>query len=108
MGGPRIATSFANLCVLRAFALKLCQRGGAPVIGWPCGAPRNDTSYANLCVLRAFALRLCQRGVAGAAPSFFVLSSTVIAEPITLATSARFDGTISVLPVLARFANAPM
>src|SRR5712692_9761683 len=44
---------------------------------------------------------------AGFAPAR-VLSSTVMADATTLATSARFDGTIMVLLVLARLPKAPM
>src|SRR6266852_8550053 len=47
------------------------------------------------------------RPYAGFAPAL-VLSSTVMAEATTLATSARFDGTIMVLLVLARLPSAPM
>ena len=47
-------------------------------------------------------------GHAGLANPARVLSRTVIAEAMMLDTSARLLGTIIVLLVLARLANAPM
>src|SRR5215470_2424102 len=42
------------------------------------------------------------------APPVLVRSSTVIADETTLATSDRFDGTMSVFPAFARLPNAAM